>query len=48
MPRIKLLKKNFTDKRGTIIDVFVNSPKDQKALLEAITFTKNLLNLLLY
>lgn len=37
MPRIKLLKKNFTDKRGTIIDVFVNSPKDHCLV---VTFAK--------
>ena len=34
---IKLLKKNFEDKRGKIIDVFVNSPKDHCII---VTFTK--------
>ena len=37
MPKIKLLKKNFEDKRGKIIDVFVNSPKDHCII---VTFTK--------
>ena len=37
MAKIKLLKKNFVDKRGEIIDVFVNSPKDHCLI---VTFTK--------
>ena len=37
MPKIKLLKKIFEDKRGKIIDVFVNSPKDHCII---VTFTK--------
>ena len=37
MSKIKLLKKNFEDKRGKIIDVFVNSPKDHCII---VTFTK--------
>ena len=37
MAKIKLLKKNFEVKRGKIIDVFVNSPK-QHCLI--VTFTK--------
>tara|TARA_B100002003_G_C13740717_1_gene369445 strand:- start:83 stop:478 length:396 start_codon:yes stop_codon:yes gene_type:complete len=37
MSKIKLLKKNFEDKRGKIIDVFVNSPKDHCLI---VTFTK--------
>ena len=37
MTKIKLLKKNFEDKRGKIIDVFVNSPKDHCTI---VTFTK--------
>ena len=37
MGKIKLLKKNFVDKRGEIIDVFVNSPKDHCLI---VTFAK--------
>ena len=37
MSKIKLLKKNFEDKRGKIIDVFVNSPKDHCSI---VTFKK--------
>ena len=37
MPKIKLLKKNFEDKRGKIIDVFVNSPKEHCLI---VTFKK--------
>ena len=37
MPRIKLLKKSFEDKRGKILDVFVNSPKDHCLI---VTFKK--------
>ena len=34
----KKLKYNFKDKRGSIIDIFVNSPKDHCTL---VTFNKN-------
>tara|TARA_Y100000294_G_C8458030_1_gene297409 strand:- start:158 stop:547 length:390 start_codon:yes stop_codon:yes gene_type:complete len=34
----KILKKNFRDKRGTIIDIFINQPKDHCTL---VTFNKN-------
>ena len=37
MSKIKLLKKNFEDKRGKIIDIFVNLPKDHCSI---ITFNK--------
>ena len=37
MPKIKLLKKNFEDKRGLIIDVYVNAPKEHCLI---VTFTK--------
>ena len=37
MTKIKLLKQNFEDKRGKIIDVFVNSPKEHCLI---VTFTK--------
>jgi len=37
MPKIKLLKKSFEDKRGKILDVFVNSPKDHCLI---VTFKK--------
>lgn len=34
----KILKKNFKDKRGTILDIFINQPKDHCSL---VTFNKN-------
>ena len=37
MSKIILLKKNFEDKRGKIIDIFVNLPKDHCSI---ITFNK--------
>ena len=37
MSKIKLLKKNFEDKIGKIIDIFVNLPKDHCSI---ITFNK--------
>ena len=37
MPRIKLLKKSFVDKRGLIIDVYVNAPKEHCLI---VTFEK--------
>ena len=37
MSKIKLLKKNYEDKRGKIIDIFVNLPKDHCSI---ITFNK--------
>ena len=37
MANIKLLKQNFEDRRGKIIDVFVNSPKEHCLI---VTFTK--------
>ena len=37
MNKIKLLKENFKDNRGKIIDVFVNSPKEHCLI---VTFTK--------
>ena len=37
MSNIKLLKKSFEDKRGKIIDIFVNLPKDHCSI---ITFNK--------
>jgi dTDP-4-dehydrorhamnose 3,5-epimerase-like enzyme len=37
MPKIKLLKKSFEDKRGKIIDVFVKSPKEHCLI---VTFKK--------
>jgi len=37
MAKIKLLKQSFEDKRGKIIDVFVNSPKEHCLI---VTFTK--------
>ena len=37
MSTIKILKKSFEDKRGKIIDVFVNSPKDHCLI---VTFGK--------
>ena len=38
MAKIKLLKQSFEDKRGKIIDVFVNSPKEHCLI---VTFTKD-------
>ena len=38
MTKIKLLKQSFEDKRGKIIDVFVNSPKEHCLI---VTFTKD-------
>ena len=35
---IKILKNNFKDKRGLIIDIFTNKPKDHCTL---VTFNKN-------
>ena len=50
----KILKCNYNDKRGQIIDIFINKPKDhctlvtfKKMLLEAIIFTKKVPNILL-
>ena len=37
MSTIKILKKSFEDKRGKIIDIFVNLPKDHCSI---ITFNK--------
>ena len=37
MAKIKLLKQSFEDKRGKIIDVFVNAPKEHCLI---VTFTK--------
>jgi len=34
----KILKNNFKDKRGLIIDIFINKPKDHCTL---VTFNKN-------
>jgi dTDP-4-dehydrorhamnose 3,5-epimerase-like enzyme len=34
----KILKNNFKDKRGSIIDIFINKPKDHCTL---VTFNKN-------
>ena len=34
----KILKNNFKDKRGQIIDIFINKPKDHCTL---VTFNKN-------
>ena len=34
----KILKNNFKDKRGRIIDIFINKPKDHCTL---VTFNKN-------
>ncbi len=34
----KILKSNFKDKRGLIIDIFINQPKDHCTL---VTFNKN-------
>jgi len=34
----KILKNSFKDKRGTIVDIFVNSPKDHCTL---VTFNRN-------
>ena len=34
----KILKSNFKDKRGLILDIFINKPKDHCTL---VTFNKN-------
>lgn len=38
MPKIIKINKNFSDKRGYIQDIFVNSPKDHCSI---VTFRKN-------